>query len=111
MRVLVLFSSCLFRVLYTAQHAEPGELAPLDKVDEKEFEEYFDLDPVDPAEYNWRNEALNNKNEKEIRKIKEEYEASDKSWFEAFKEYSDLTTSSSMKKQGLWSDPGLDADV
>ena len=89
MKVLVLFSSCLLWVVSTAQHAEPGELDPLDKINEKEFEEYFDLYPVDPAEYKRRNKALN-KNEKEIRKINEEYEAGEKSWFDALNEFSDL---------------------
>merc|ERR1711973_719941 len=58
----------------SAQHAVPGDLEPLDDIDEKEFEEYFHLDPVDdPEEFEKRSKALK-ENEKEIKKINEESE-------------------------------------
>ena len=89
MKVLVLYLSFLLWDLSAAQNAEPGELEPLDKIDEKEFEEFYHLAPVDSAEYERRNEALK-ENEEEIRKINEEYAAGEITWFDALNEFSDL---------------------
>ena len=58
MKVLVLFSSILLWWLNTAQDADPTDLEPLDKVDEKEFEEFYHLAPVDSSEYERRSAAL-----------------------------------------------------
>merc|ERR1711973_253100 len=75
----------------SAQHAVPGDLEPLDDIDEKEFEEYFHLDPVDdPEEFEKRSKALK-ENEKEIKKINEEYENGDITWFDGMNEFADLT--------------------
>ena len=89
MKVLVLFSSILLWGLTTAQDADPTDLEPLDKIDEKEFEEFYHLAPVDSAEYERRSAALE-ENEKEIRKINDEYAAGDITWFDALNEFSDL---------------------
>merc|ERR1711973_51076 len=75
----------------SAQHAVPGDLEPLDDIDEKEFEEYFHLDPVDdPEEFEKRSKALK-ENEKEIKKINDEYENGDITWFDGMNEFADLT--------------------
>merc|ERR1712055_688544 len=59
MRVLYCAVGLAIFGLCQAQHANPDDLDPLDDIDEKEFEEYFDLDPVkDPKELKRRNEAL-----------------------------------------------------
>lgn len=73
-----------------AQHAEPGDLDPMDDFDEKEFEEYFHLDPVeDPEEFEKRNEALK-MNEEEIKKVNEAYQEGKSTWFDGINEFSDL---------------------
>ena len=74
-----------------AQHGEFGDLDPLDGFDEKEFEEYFHLDPIeDPEELEKRNEALK-KNEEEIKKVNEAYQEGNATWFDGVNEFSDLT--------------------
>ena len=76
--------------LSLAQHAEP-DLDPLDGMDEQEFEEYFHLDPVkDPEEFKRRQEALK-KDEEEVKKINEEYQAGEITWFDGVNEFADLT--------------------
>ena len=89
MKVLVLFSSILLWGLSTAQDADPADLDPLDKINEHEFEEFYHHAPVDSAEYKRRSAALE-ENEKEIRKINEEYAAGEITWFDALNEFSDL---------------------
>ena len=60
------------------------------EMNEKEFEEYFDLSPVsDPDEYKRRDEALK-KNEEGIKKVNEAYKKGNLSWFEALNEFDDL---------------------
>jgi len=82
---LALFGIC------QAQHAVPGDLEPLDDIDEKEFEEYFHLDPIDdPNELRKRNEALK-ANEKIIKETNKDFENGDKTWFDKINEFADLT--------------------
>ena len=90
---LVLFGIC------RAQHAEPGDLEPLDDIDEAEFEEYFHLDPVeDPEELKKRNEALK-KNEEEIKKTNEAYKKGEKTWYDGLNEFDDLPADEFIKEK------------
>merc|ERR1712107_344116 len=87
-----------------AQHAEPGELEPLDNIDEKEFEEYFHLDPVEDPEEFQRREAALRKNEEEIKKVNKEFQAGEKTWFGAINEFADLPEDEFLRqKTGLMS--------
>ena len=82
---LVLFGLC------QAQHANPDDLDPMDDIDEKEFEEYFNLDPVnDPEELKRRSDALK-ANEDIIKETNKEFEAGEKTWFDKMNEFADLT--------------------
>merc|ERR1719348_222840 len=82
---LVLFGLC------QAQHANPDDLDPMDDIDEKEFEEYFNLDPVnDSEELKRRSDALK-ANEDIIKKTNKEFEAGEKTWFDKMNEFADLT--------------------
>jgi len=79
----------LFGLCHT-QHANPDDLEPLDDIDEKEFEEYFHLDPVDdPEEFKRRNDALK-ANEAIIKETNKEYEAGEKTWFDGLNDFADL---------------------
>merc|ERR1712168_905893 len=87
-----------------AQHAEPGELEPLDNIDEKEFEEYFHLDPVEDPEEFQRREAALRRNEEEIKKVNKELQAGEKTWFDAINEFADLPEDEFLRqKTGLMS--------
>ena len=85
-----LFGVALFG-LCQAQHANLNDLEePLDDIDEKEFEEYFHLDPVDdPEEFKRRSDALK-ANEATIKKTNKEYEAGEKTWFDKLNDFADL---------------------
>merc|ERR1711973_269230 len=99
MKFLLAASCFLFFGICRAQHAVPGDLDPLDDIDEAEFEEYFHLDPVeDPEELKKRSEALK-KNEEEIKKINEEYEKGEKTWFDGINEFADLTKEEFIKEK------------
>jgi len=82
---LALFGLC------QAQHADlndPEE--PLDDIDEKEFEEYFHIDPSsDSQEEKRRSDALK-ANEATIKEINKEYEAGEKTWFDKLNDFSNL---------------------
>merc|ERR1719378_767407 len=73
-----------------AQHAEPGDLDPLDGLDEQEFEEYFHLDPVTDEAELARREAALAAHEAEIKEVNQEYEAGQVSWFDGVNEFADL---------------------
>ena len=80
-----------------------AEAAILDeKLNEKEFEEIFNLDPVeDPEEYKRREEALE-KNEDSIKDTNEKYIAGEIDWFDALNEFADLPEDEFIKeKTGL----------
>jgi len=69
--------------------AQPANDPSLD-MDEKEFEEYFHLDPVtDPEELAKRNEALK-ESEDEIKNVNDEYAKGDLTWYDGLNEFSDL---------------------
>ena len=72
------------------------------KLNEKEFEEIFNLDPVeDPEEYKRREEALE-KNEDSIKDTNEKYIAGEIDWFDAINEFADLPEDEFIKeKTGL----------
>merc|ERR1712055_761121 len=90
MRVLYCAVGLAIFGLCQAQHANPDDLDPLDDIDEKEFEEYFDLDPVkDPKELKRRNEALK-ANEAVIKETNQDFEAGKKTWFDSINEFADL---------------------
>jgi len=81
---LVLLGVC------TAQPAEPGDLDLLDDIDEKEFEEYFGLDPVEDPEEFQRREAALRKNEEEIKKVNKEFLEGENTWFDGINEFANL---------------------
>merc|ERR1712212_172764 len=69
--------------------AAPGGSGNLD-MDEKQFEEFFHLEPVqDAKELKRRQEALSQQ-EKEIKTVNAEYKKGESSFFEALNEFSDL---------------------
>ena len=81
---LALIGACL------AQHANPDDLDPMDDIDEKEFEEYFHLDPVDDKkELKRRNKALK-ANEAIIKETNKAYQAGEKTWFDRVNDFADL---------------------
>ena len=81
---LALIGACL------AQHANPDDLDPMDDIDEKEFEEYFHLDPVDDQkELKRRNKALK-ANEAIIKETNKAYQAGEKTWFDRVNDFADL---------------------
>ena len=90
MRVLYCVLSLAFVGACFAQHANPDDLDPLDDIDEKEFEDYFHLDPVEDAdELKKRNAALK-ANEAIIKETNKAFQAGDKTWFDGINEFSDL---------------------
>ena len=76
-------------VVFGLCHAAPGGSGNLD-MDEKQFEEFFHLEPVqDAKELKRRQEALSQQ-EKEIKTVNAEYKKGESSFFEALNEFSDL---------------------
>ena len=72
------------------QHAVPGDLDPLDQINELEFEEYFHVDHVnDTAEEAKREEALK-KNEALVHEINEQFEKGNSSWSAEVNEFANL---------------------
>jgi len=62
----------------------------LEDLNEEEFEETFNLPPVnDPVEYKRRDKALK-ENEAEIKKVNQKYKSGDSTWFDEVNKYSDL---------------------
>merc|ERR1712055_261175 len=78
-------------LLSTLCHVWAGGLENmLEEMDEKEFEEFFDLDPVDdPEEFAKRQDALS-ANEKRVKQVNQEYAEGKKTWFDAINEFSNL---------------------
>ena len=90
MRVLYCVLSLAFVGACFAQHANPDDLDPLDDIDEKEFEDYFHLDPVEDAdELKKRNAALK-ANEAIIKETNKAYQAGEKTWFDRVNDFADL---------------------
>ena len=88
MKLLVVSASALVLLGQLIQ-AQPANDPSLD-MDEKEFEEYFHLDPVtDPEELAKRNEALK-ESEDEIKNVNDEYAKGDLTWYDGLNEFSDL---------------------
>jgi len=76
-------------VVFGLCQAAPGGSSNLD-MDEKQFEEFFHLEPVqDAKELKRRQEALSQQ-EKEIKTVNAEYKKGESSFFEALNEFSDL---------------------
>jgi C1A family cysteine protease len=91
MRVLLSLVIVLSIVCGVHCSAVPQQLEEsFENVDEEVFEEIFNLPPVeDPEELKRRNEALEI-NEEEIKEVNKEYEAGNKTWYDALNEFSDL---------------------
>merc|ERR1712234_82540 len=76
-------------VVFGLCQAVPSGSSNLD-MDEKQFEEFFHLEPVqDAKELKRRQEALSQQ-EKEIKTVNAEYKKGESSFFEALNEFSDL---------------------
>jgi len=90
MRVLFCVVGLAFVGACFAQHANPDDLDPLDDIDEKEFEDYFHLDPVEDAEELKKRNAALKANEAIIKETNKAYQAGDKTWFDGINEFSDL---------------------
>jgi len=68
-------------------------------MDEKEFEEFFHLDPVeDEQEFQRRQDALAAQ-EEEIRKVNDEYANGESSWFETLNDFADLPEDEFVKEK------------
>merc|ERR1712212_1309731 len=89
MRVFTIAAAAI--LLFTVGHAQAGEPdSVMLYMDEKEFEERFDLDPVvDPQEFEKRQNALKS-NEELIKQVNQEYAEGKKTWYDSVNEFSDL---------------------
>merc|ERR1712234_9919 len=89
MRVFTIAAAAI--LLFTVGHAQAGEPdSVMLYMDEKEFEELFDLDPVvDPQEFEKRQNALKS-NEELIKQVNQEYAEGKKTWYDSVNEFSDL---------------------
>merc|ERR1711872_1069944 len=89
MRVFTIAAAAI--LLFTVDHAQAGEPdSVMLYMDEKEFEELFDLDPVlDPQEFEKRQNALKS-NEELIKQVNQEYAEGKKTWYDSVNEFSDL---------------------
>merc|ERR1711872_491198 len=89
MRVFTIAAAAI--LLFTVGHAQAGEPdSVMLSMDEKEFEELFDLDPVvDPQEFEKRQNALKS-NEELIKQVNQEYAEGKKTWYDSVNEFSDL---------------------
>merc|ERR1712234_6623 len=76
-------------VVFGLCQAAPGGSGNLD-MDEKQFEEFFHLEPVQDAKELKRRQGALSQQEKEIKTVNAEYKKGESSFFEALNEFSDL---------------------
>jgi len=71
-------------------HLSPGDLDPLDTIDEDDFEEIFHVTPSANLSEEIIHEEVLEENEALIQDINEAYLAGNKTWFDAVNEFSNL---------------------
>merc|ERR1712180_365720 len=89
MRVFAIAAAAILLFTVSTTQAGKSDDAMLD-MDEKEFEEFFNLDPVvDPEEFEKRQGALKS-NEDLIKQVNQEYAEGKKTWYDSVNKFSNL---------------------
>jgi len=89
MRVFAIAAAAILLFTVSTIQAGKSDDAMLD-MDEKEFEEFFNLDPVvDPEEFEKRQGALKS-NEDLIKQVNQEYAEGKKTWYDSVNKFSNL---------------------
>merc|ERR1712215_514478 len=99
---LVKMKSSLLFLAFALNCTTSSDIEPLDDIDEKEFRQFFHLEPIkDPAEFAKREQALK-KHEAKIKDVNEQYLRGEKSWFAKVNDFADLPDELFMaRKTGL----------
>jgi len=99
---LVEMKTSLLFLAFALSCTTSSDIDPLDDIDEKDFRQFFHLEPInDPVEFAKREQALK-KHEAKIKEVNEQYLRGEKSWFAKVNDFADLPDELFMaRKTGL----------
>ena len=79
-----------FAAVASGLHLAPGDLDPLDTIDEDDFEEIFHVLPADDVSEEVLREEVLEENEAVVKDTNAAYLSGDKTWYDAINEFANL---------------------